>query len=81
MNNGNMPEQHLGAHIGGSVPTNEELGISHPIPGASKLRTRLIVVNSELDALAAAAMFIGKSKWFEMTPLPDDQWEFKIKDE
>lgn len=32
-------------------------------------------------ARGVAALLVDCSVWFEVTPLPDDEWEFKVKDD
>lgn len=45
------------------------------------MKTRTIVLNYEHNALRFARELIQASKWFTLTPLPDDQWEFVVKNE
>lgn len=41
----------------------------------------LIEILSQAAAMNMAVSLIAANKWFEMTPLPADCWEFVIKDE
>ncbi len=43
-------------------------------------RKRAVVTGTEI-ANALAVTLISRSKWFEFTPLPDDEYEFIVKDE
>lgn len=40
-----------------------------------------IEVTGQSAAMNFAVNLVAASKWFVMTPLPDDQWEFLVKDE
>lgn len=45
------------------------------------MTTKKIVVNGTLRAMSVAERLVYKSKWFTCTPLPDDDFEFVVKDE
>lgn len=40
-----------------------------------------IVLTSEETIRRVTAGLITASAWFEVTPLPDDEWEVAVKDE
>ncbi len=43
--------------------------------------TKEYFVKSEPKAILLATSLIHSSVWFELTPLPDDEWEFILKNE
>lgn len=42
---------------------------------------RKITLEGADVAATFATQLIQASKWFAVTPLPDDEWEFEVKDE
>ncbi len=45
------------------------------------MKIETIEIEGEGLAKVAAKILIGRSAWFEMTPLPDDKWAFQFKPE
>jgi hypothetical protein len=43
--------------------------------------TKVQVVDGEILAEAKVRRLIAESRWFEVMPLPDDQWRFTVKAE
>lgn len=47
----------------------------------SKNGTVFRIAKSQAEAQALAARLIIASSWFQLTPMPDDEWEFEVKSE
>lgn len=47
----------------------------------SELRTVTRTITGDGEARRYARALVAKSKWFEMTPLPNAKYEFRMKDE
>jgi len=49
------------------------------LPGVGPVFTRRL--NSQPAVAGAASAFIAASQWFQIDPLPDDEWDFTVKAE
>lgn len=50
-----------------------------PNQPTDSVKTERVELPSEEHARAIAAVLITNSCWFELTPMPDDVWEFRVK--
>lgn len=75
---------------------NKTMPATHPIEGSLHdlifalyrhignlrgVRTHSIILHGSTSASKAALHLVNRSTWFQIEPLPDDQWELTVKEE